>query len=134
MNAVNGRVLKISREILITFLCNSFVRNMEHELVTDVKDFERRIGKLISVIRKRACFQSILELLNRDKPKLEMHQLGKIMGNTEKNNLIINKGKSNAESYYILQDDVDDTLEDSNENQDGDDSLKNLTEFADKKL
>ena len=82
----------------------------------EAMEFEKRICNSIATIRKRrnrAGFQNILEFFNRECPKLEMKQFKDIMISMEKKNLIINKGRSDLESFYIMQDDLDASIEDN---------------------
>ena len=82
----------------------------------EAMEFEKRICNSIATIRKRrnrAGFQNILEFFNRECPKLEMKQFKDIMIGMEKKNLIINKGRSDLESFYIMQDDLDASIEDN---------------------
>ena len=93
-----------------------------------VKNFENRIGRVISNIRKRrnrACYQSILQFLNRNEPQLEMEQLKVIILGMETQNAVINKGKRNTESFYITQN-LYDSTDDSEIIENIDDDLMGL--------
>ena len=102
-----------------------------------VKNFENRISTVILKIRKRrnrACYQNILAFINRNEPQLEMEQLKVIIPDMEEQNLIMNKGKVNAESFYIVQRDLDNLTEDLEIIENSDDDLTGLTNFIDEKL
>ena len=84
--------------------------------MSEAMELEKRICNSIATIRKRrnrAGFQNILEFFNRECPKLEMKQFKDIMISMEKKNLIINKGRSDLESFYVMQDDLDASIEDN---------------------
>ena len=99
---------------------------------------EALVGKVIVSIRKnkkRACYQNILNLMNRNDPNLEMEQLKEIIMGMEEKNLVINKGKSDAESFFIMQEDLDASIEIKEDKQhENGESLKSLTSFIDGKL
>ena len=104
------------------------------------ENIELRINNVIRNVRKdrnRAGFENILTKLNRDEPNLEMDKLKEIIISMTGKGSIIDKGKGDSNSFYIVEESSDSTttVEGTNKKNYGDDdTLQNLQMFIDDKL
>ena len=104
---------------------------------SELNALEQHIIKLIPRIKKnraRPCFQNLLSYLHREGKELGMEDLKVVIDNMLTNNLIVNIGKEDVESFILNQESlseyVDDGVNDKTVNED-DDDVKALESFID---
>ena len=77
--------------------------------------------------------QKYFTFLNKNEPKLDTETLKDTLNDMEEREVIINKGKGDTESFFIIETILDATTEQKSE-ENGDDELRNLKTYIDDKL
>ena len=102
----------------------------------NINTFDDRVMAVIRKIKKdrnRAGNKNILTFLNKNEPKLDTETLKVTLNDMEERGVIINKGKGDTESFFIIETILDATTEQKGE-ENSDDELRNLKTYIDDKL